>query len=173
MNENVIKMARLMGGCKDRTCEDCLSQSKILFGTNKCTLIKYAEALDKADYRKQSEEEINKIIITAKRKLYDANLESVNRIVGEREKDIKQAWQNGYNKAREEVVKEFAEKVIDRVFEGITQRFCDCYNDGLSGEEPDKRLCENYLNAFNECKKIARKEIIKLAEQYGGEERNI
>ena len=28
MNENVIKMARLMVGCKDRTCEDCLSQSK-------------------------------------------------------------------------------------------------------------------------------------------------
>ena len=28
MNENVIKMARLMVGCTDRTCEDCLSQSK-------------------------------------------------------------------------------------------------------------------------------------------------
>jgi hypothetical protein len=55
MNENVIKMARLMVGCKDRTCEDCLSQSKKLFGDNKCALIEYAEVLDKAGYRKQSE----------------------------------------------------------------------------------------------------------------------
>lgn len=54
-NENVIKMARLMVGCKDITCEDCLSQSKKLFGTNKCALIEYAEELDKAGYRKQSE----------------------------------------------------------------------------------------------------------------------
>lgn len=54
-NENVIKMARLMVGCTDRTCEDCLSQSKKLFGDNKCALIEYAEELDKAGYRKQSE----------------------------------------------------------------------------------------------------------------------
>ena len=52
MNDNVIKMARLMVGCKDRTCEDCLSQSKKLFGDNKCALIEYAEVLDKAGYRK-------------------------------------------------------------------------------------------------------------------------
>ena len=55
MKENVIKMARLMVGCKDRTCEDCLSQSKKLFGDNKCALIEYAEVLDKAGYRKQSD----------------------------------------------------------------------------------------------------------------------
>lgn len=54
-NENVIKMARLMVGCTDITCEDCLSQSKKLFGTNECALIEYAEVLDKAGYRKQSE----------------------------------------------------------------------------------------------------------------------
>lgn len=55
MNENVIKMARLMAGCKDRTCEDCLSQSKKLFGIedNKCAFFEYAEVLDKAGYRKQ------------------------------------------------------------------------------------------------------------------------
>ena len=55
MNENVIKMARLMVGCKDRTCEDCLSQSKKLFGDNKCALIEYAEVLDKAGYRPEAE----------------------------------------------------------------------------------------------------------------------
>ena len=55
-NENVIKMARLMvGGCKDITCEDCLSQSKKLFGDNKCALIEHAVVLDKAGYRKQSD----------------------------------------------------------------------------------------------------------------------
>ena len=55
MNENVIKMARLIGGCKDITCEDCLSRRKKLFGDNKCALIEYAEVLDKAGYRKQSD----------------------------------------------------------------------------------------------------------------------
>lgn len=55
MNENVIKMARLMEGCKDKTCGDCLSQSKKLFGDNKCALIEYAEVLDKSGYRKQSD----------------------------------------------------------------------------------------------------------------------
>lgn len=55
MNENVIKMARLMVGCKDRICEDCLSPSKKLFSDSKYALIKYAEVLDKAGYRKQSE----------------------------------------------------------------------------------------------------------------------
>jgi hypothetical protein len=55
MNENVIKMARLMVGCNDITCEDCLSQSKKLFGDNKCALIEYAEELDKAGYRKRAD----------------------------------------------------------------------------------------------------------------------
>lgn len=38
-SENVIKMARIVGGCKDITCEDCLSKRKILFGDNRCALI--------------------------------------------------------------------------------------------------------------------------------------
>ena len=55
MNENVIKMARIMRGCKHITCEDCLSQRKRLFGDNECALIENAEVLDKAGYRKQRE----------------------------------------------------------------------------------------------------------------------
>ena len=55
MNENVIKMARIIGGCNDITCEDCLSKRKKLFGDNKCALIEYAEAFDKAGYRKQED----------------------------------------------------------------------------------------------------------------------
>ena len=55
MNENVIKMARIVGGCKDRTCEDCLSRRKKLFGDNRCALIDYAETFYKAGYRKQED----------------------------------------------------------------------------------------------------------------------
>lgn len=54
MNENVIKMARLMGGCKDITCDACLSRIE-LFGENKCVVIKNAEVLDKAGYRQQTD----------------------------------------------------------------------------------------------------------------------
>lgn len=81
MNEKVIKMARLMGGCKDRTCEDCLSQSKKLFGDNKCVSIEYAEVLDKAGYRKQSDvvkellEELINTISNIKEN-YDVNSQS-------------------------------------------------------------------------------------------------
>lgn len=55
MKENVIKMARLIGRCNDTTCEDCLIQMEELFGENRCELIEYAEILDKAGYRKQSD----------------------------------------------------------------------------------------------------------------------
>ena len=55
MNDNIIKMARHMVGCKDITCEACLSRRKKLFGDNKCALIEYAEVLDKEGYRNRSE----------------------------------------------------------------------------------------------------------------------
>ena len=75
----------------------------------------------------------------------------------------------GYRK-QSETVKEFAQKAISRVFEGITQRFCDCYNDGLLRGYPDSELSRNFLRAFDECKDIAEKEINDLAEQYGKED---
>ena len=71
----------------------------------------------------------------------------------------------GYRK-QSETVKEFAQKAISRVFEGITQRFYDCYNDGLIRDYPDSELSLNFFIAFNECKDIAKKEINDLAEQY-------
>ena len=69
-----------------------------------------------------------------------------------------------------ETVKEFAQKAISRVFDGITQRFYDCYNDGLIRDYPDSELSLNFFIAFNECKDIAKKEINDLAEQYGKED---
>ncbi|NCA93101.1 hypothetical protein EOM82_07695 [bacterium] len=75
----------------------------------------------------------------------------------------------GYRK-QSETVKEFAQKAISRVFEGITQRFCDCYNDGLLMGYPDSELSWNFFRAFDECKDIAEKEINDLAEQFGKEE---
>ena len=80
--------------------------------------------------------------------------------------DVKKA---GYRK-QSETVKEFAQKAISRVFDGITQRFYDCYNDGLIRDYPYSELSLNFFIAFNECKDIAKKEINDLAEQYGKEE---
>lgn len=77
----------------------------------------------------------------------------------------------GYRK-QSDTVKEFAEKATARIFEGITQRFCDCYNDGLHREYPDRELSRNVLMAFDECKNIAKKEINELAAQYGKEDNN-
>ena len=74
----------------------------------------------------------------------------------------------GYRK-QSETVKEFAQKAISRVFDGITQRFYDCYNDGLIRDYPYSELSLNFFIAFNECKDIAKKEINDLAEQYGKE----
>ena len=79
-------------------------------------------------------------------------------------------YKSGYRK-QSETVKEFAQKAISRVFEGITQRFYDCYNDGLIRDYPDSELSLNFFIAFNECKDIAKKEINDLAEQYGKEEK--
>ena len=76
----------------------------------------------------------------------------------------------GYRK-RSDTVKEFAQNAISRVFEGITQRFYDCYNDGLLRGYPDSELSWNFFRAFDECKDIAKKEINELAEQFGKEEK--
>lgn len=69
-----------------------------------------------------------------------------------------------------EVVKEFAQKAISRVFNSITQRFYNCYNDGLIKDYPDSELSWNFFRAFVECKDIVKKEINDLADQYGKEE---
>lgn len=55
---------------------------------NKCSMCEenMCWGIQRGELMKNLEEEINKIIITAKRKLYDANLESVNLIMGERKK---------------------------------------------------------------------------------------
>ena len=103
MND-IEKMARRMNRCDlipEKTCKDCLSESRKLFGNKEnCALIEYATALTNAGYRKQSD-----------------------------------------------TVKEFA-KAIARIFEGITQRFCDCYNDGLHREYPDSELSRNFFKSF-------------------------
>lgn len=75
----------------------------------------------------------------------------------------------GYRK-QTDVAREFAERATARIFESITQRFCDCYNDGLHREYPDRELSRNVLMAFDECKDIAKREINDLAAQYGKEE---
>ena len=99
MNENVIKMARLMVGCKDRTCEDCLSQSKNLFGDGKCALIEYAEVLDKAGYRKRSE-----TVKEFAEKLKDEIAQIVNEPnIGETDEEYEsiEDFKNGVNKTSE------------------------------------------------------------------------
>ena len=78
-------------------------------------------------------------------------------------------YKAGYRK-QSETVKEFAQKAISRVFDGISQRFYDCYNDGLIRDYPYSELSLNFFIAFNECKEIAKKEINELAEQYDKEE---
>lgn len=75
----------------------------------------------------------------------------------------------GYRK-QSDTVKEFAENAISRVLLGITQRFYDCYNDGLLRDYPDNELSMNFFRAFCECKDIAEKEINDLAEQFGKED---
>jgi hypothetical protein len=88
---------------------------------------------------------------TQVKKIFDeAVQESINKAIGERDADIKQAWQNGYKKGKSDTVKEFAERVLKEINDAIN------HNTRIMESSSDTNLA-TYNNAIitnNACKGI-------------------